>query len=82
MASKLTWEEHEKRRKLLKRNAERRDWERQQQGKNKGFDQALMVVFGAGYLLYLVAMLAIGVTSIVLHVAVGVIAGIVASYVV
>lgn len=59
MASKTTWEEHEKRQKLLKRNAKRRDWERQQQGKGKGFDQTLMIVFGAGYLLYLVAMFAI-----------------------
>ena len=48
MIRKVGWEEHGGRQKLLKRNRERRDWERQQQGKDKNWDKAFTVIFGIG----------------------------------
>lgn len=80
MASKIAWEEHERRQELLKRNKKRRDWERRQQGKGKGFDQALMIVFGVGFILYMLAVLAIGITWPLVLLTGGIIAGIIASY--
>ena len=82
MASKITWEAHKRRQKLLKQNAERRDWERRQQGKGKGFEQTLMVIFGIGFVLYMLAVLAIGITWPLVLLTGGIIAGIIMSYVV
>lgn len=77
-----TYEAHLRRQKALKRNAKRREWERQQQGKNKGFEQTLMVVFGVGFVLYMLAVLAIGIAWPLILLTGGIIAGIIMSYVV
>ena len=76
------YEAEQKRQKLLERNKKRREWERQKQGKNKGFDQTLMVIFGVGFLLYMLAVLVIGITWPLVLLTVGIIAGIIMSYVV
>ena len=77
-----TYEAEQKKRKFLKRNAERRDWERQQQGKNKGWEKAFTVIFVLGFVLFVIGWLAIGIAKAIILLSVGIIAGIIMSYVV
>lgn len=80
MTSKISWKTDERLQRILKENAKRREAERSKQ--NKGFDITLMVVFGAGFLLYMIAMLAIGIAWPIVLLAGGFLAGIIASFVV
>ena len=77
-----SYEAYQRREKALKRNAKRREWERQQQGKNKGFENTLMIVFGVGFVLYMLAVLAIGIAWPLVLLTGGIIAGTIISYVV
>ena len=76
-----TYEAHLRRQKTLKKNRERRDWERQQQGKDKGWGKAYTLIFGIGCVLFVAGWLAIGIAKAIILLSVGIIAGIVMSYV-
>ena len=80
MASKVSWKKDKRLQRILKQNAERRDEERSK--KNKGWDTALTVIFLLGFFLFGMAWLVIGVAKVVILVSVGILAGIIASYVV
>ena len=80
MASKVSWKTDKRLQRILKQNAEQRDRERSKQ--NKGWETAFTVIFALGFVLFGMAWLAIGVAKVVILVSVGIIAGIIASYVV
>ena len=80
MASKVSWKTDERLQRILKQNAERRAEERSKE--DNGWDQALMIVFCTGFILYMLAVLAIGITWPLILIAVGILAGIIASFVV
>ena len=80
MASKVSWKTDKRLQKILKQNAERRAEERYK--KNKGWDTAFTVIFALGFVLFGIAWLAIGVAKVVILASVGILAGIIASYVV
>lgn len=80
MASKVSWKKDKRLQRILKQNAEQRAEERYKE--NKGFDQALMVIFGIGFVLYMLAVLAIGIAWPLVLLTGGILAGIIASFVV
>lgn len=80
MARKISWKTDERLQRILKQNAGRRAEERYKE--NKGFDQTLMVIFGIGFVLYMLAVLVIGIAWPIVLLTVGILAGIIASFVV
>lgn len=77
-----TYEAEQRRQKLLKRNAKRRDWEREQRGEYKNLDRTFAIIFTLGFILYGLAVLAIGITWPLVLLSVGILAGIVMSFIV
>lgn len=80
MTSKISWKKDERLQRILKQNAERRAEECYKN--NKGFEQTLMVIFGIGFVLYMLAVLAIGIAWPLILIAGAIIAGIALSFVV
>ncbi len=82
MTSKVSWKTDEGLQRQLKLNAERRDRERAKQGKDKRLEQVFTVIFVLGFVLFGIGWLAAGIATAVFLLSVGVISGIIASYVV
>lgn len=80
MTSETSWKKDERLQRILKQNAERRAEERYKN--NKGFEQTLMVIFGIGFVLYMLAVLAIGIAWPLILIAGAIILGIALSFVV
>lgn len=78
--SKISWKTDVRLQRILKQNAERRAEERYKE--NKGWETAFTVIFALGFVLFGMAWLAIGITKVVILVSVGIIAGIIAPFVV
>ncbi len=82
MSSKVSWKTDKKLQRILKQNAERRDEERYRQYRNKGWYKALTTIFILGFILYGLAVVAVGITGFLAYITFGIIAGIIMSFVV
>ena len=82
MASKISWKKDERLQRILKQNAKRRDWEREQRGEYKNLDRTFTIIFTLGFILYGLAILAIGITWPLILLGGGILAGIALSFVV